>query len=190
MITALFPPCCGSLTASATILPPLGCGPAGQPAPSGWDRHMGSITCSSAGPRSGQVEGRRWGRRRGWGGSYRCYKARGVSCFSQSYADQNKISVLDFFRSLNPSGEMMMPVGEFRKAMIQVGGCLVAAGTGCVCVCTVCDRQRHARAFHRASPLAVRSQLVHFLYQDPEGQLNLPPSPPDVILYCMAGCHW
>ncbi|XP_061285540.1 leucine-rich repeat-containing protein 74A isoform X2 [Bos javanicus] len=37
----------------------------------------------------------------------------------QSYADQNKISVLDFFRSLNPSGEMMMPVGEFRKAMIQ-----------------------------------------------------------------------
>ncbi|KAB0344615.1 hypothetical protein FD754_021541 [Muntiacus muntjak] len=37
----------------------------------------------------------------------------------QSYADQNKISILDFFRSLNPSGELMMPVGEFRKAMIQ-----------------------------------------------------------------------
>ncbi|KAJ1078579.1 hypothetical protein K5549_000761 [Capra hircus] len=37
----------------------------------------------------------------------------------QSYADQNKISVLDFFRSLNPSGETMMPVGEFRKAMIR-----------------------------------------------------------------------
>lgn len=74
------------------------------------------------------------GREMGVGGSYRCYKARGVSCFSQSYADQNKISVLDFFRSLNPSGEMMMPVGEFRKAMIQVGGCLVAAGTRCACV--------------------------------------------------------
>uniref|UniRef100_A0A5G2QB35 Leucine rich repeat containing 74A n=1 Tax=Sus scrofa TaxID=9823 RepID=A0A5G2QB35_PIG len=37
----------------------------------------------------------------------------------QSYAEQQKISVLDFFRSLNPSGEMRMPVGEFRKAMIQ-----------------------------------------------------------------------
>ncbi|XP_065727719.1 leucine-rich repeat-containing protein 74A [Phocoena phocoena] len=37
----------------------------------------------------------------------------------QSYADQHKISVLDFFRSLNPSGKMTMPVGEFRKAMIQ-----------------------------------------------------------------------
>ncbi|XP_057588619.1 leucine-rich repeat-containing protein 74A [Hippopotamus amphibius kiboko] len=37
----------------------------------------------------------------------------------QSYADQHKISVLDFFRSLNPSGETKMPVGEFRKAMIQ-----------------------------------------------------------------------
>ncbi|XP_059952019.1 leucine-rich repeat-containing protein 74A [Mesoplodon densirostris] len=37
----------------------------------------------------------------------------------QSYADQHKISVLDFFRSLNPSGETTMPVGEFRKAMIQ-----------------------------------------------------------------------
>uniref|UniRef100_A0A8C3YTX6 Leucine rich repeat containing 74A n=1 Tax=Catagonus wagneri TaxID=51154 RepID=A0A8C3YTX6_9CETA len=37
----------------------------------------------------------------------------------QSYADQQKIPVLDFFRSLNPSGEMRMPVGEFRRAMVQ-----------------------------------------------------------------------
>ncbi|XP_030687399.1 leucine-rich repeat-containing protein 74A [Globicephala melas] len=37
----------------------------------------------------------------------------------QSYADQHKISVLDFFRSLNPRGGTTMPVGEFRKAMIQ-----------------------------------------------------------------------
>ncbi|XP_064342443.1 leucine-rich repeat-containing protein 74A [Camelus dromedarius] len=37
----------------------------------------------------------------------------------QSYADQHKISILDFFRSLNPSGETMMSVGAFRKAMIQ-----------------------------------------------------------------------
>uniref|UniRef100_A0A8D2DPI7 Leucine rich repeat containing 74A n=1 Tax=Sciurus vulgaris TaxID=55149 RepID=A0A8D2DPI7_SCIVU len=37
----------------------------------------------------------------------------------QSYADQNKIPVVDFFRSLNPSGTMKMPVGEFRKVMVQ-----------------------------------------------------------------------
>nr|XP_058912640.1 leucine-rich repeat-containing protein 74A [Kogia breviceps] len=37
----------------------------------------------------------------------------------QSYADQHKISVLDFFTSLNPSGGPTMPVGEFRKAMLQ-----------------------------------------------------------------------
>lgn len=43
----------------------------------------------------------------------------GVS-FPQSYADQNKIKVLDFFKSLTPTGMMKMPVGEFWKAMIQV----------------------------------------------------------------------
>ncbi|XP_047593345.1 leucine-rich repeat-containing protein 74A isoform X2 [Lutra lutra] len=37
----------------------------------------------------------------------------------QSYADQHKITVLDFFKSLNPKGMMTMPVGDFRKAMIQ-----------------------------------------------------------------------
>ncbi|XP_044247273.3 leucine-rich repeat-containing protein 74A [Ursus arctos] len=37
----------------------------------------------------------------------------------QSYADQHKITVLDFFKSLNPKGTMRMPVGDFRKAMIQ-----------------------------------------------------------------------
>ncbi|XP_006157133.1 leucine-rich repeat-containing protein 74A isoform X1 [Tupaia chinensis] len=37
----------------------------------------------------------------------------------QSYADQQKISVVDFFKSLNPAGTMKMPVGEFRKAMLQ-----------------------------------------------------------------------
>ncbi|XP_037690956.1 leucine-rich repeat-containing protein 74A [Choloepus didactylus] len=37
----------------------------------------------------------------------------------QNYVDQRKITVLDFFQSLNPDGTMMMPVGEFRKAMIQ-----------------------------------------------------------------------
>ncbi|XP_014639933.1 PREDICTED: leucine-rich repeat-containing protein 74A [Ceratotherium simum simum] len=37
----------------------------------------------------------------------------------QSYADQHKITVMDFFKSLNPTGMMTMPVGEFRKAMIQ-----------------------------------------------------------------------
>lgn len=37
----------------------------------------------------------------------------------QSYADQNKIKVLDFFKSLTPTGMMKMPVSEFFKAMIQ-----------------------------------------------------------------------
>ncbi|XP_027274395.1 leucine-rich repeat-containing protein 74A isoform X2 [Cricetulus griseus] len=37
----------------------------------------------------------------------------------QNYADQQKISVLEFFKSLNPSGTMTMPVGDFRKALIQ-----------------------------------------------------------------------
>uniref|UniRef100_A0A8C5P2X9 Leucine rich repeat containing 74A n=1 Tax=Jaculus jaculus TaxID=51337 RepID=A0A8C5P2X9_JACJA len=37
----------------------------------------------------------------------------------QIYADQNKISVMDFFKSLTPTGLMTMPVGEFRKAMVQ-----------------------------------------------------------------------
>ncbi|XP_034848904.1 leucine-rich repeat-containing protein 74A [Mirounga leonina] len=37
----------------------------------------------------------------------------------QSYADQHRITVVDFFRSLNPKGLMTMPVGDFRKAMIQ-----------------------------------------------------------------------
>ncbi|XP_027997135.2 leucine-rich repeat-containing protein 74A [Eptesicus fuscus] len=37
----------------------------------------------------------------------------------QSYAEQNNIKVLDFFKSLTPTGTMKMPVGEFWKAMIQ-----------------------------------------------------------------------
>ncbi|XP_058595766.1 leucine-rich repeat-containing protein 74A isoform X4 [Neofelis nebulosa] len=37
----------------------------------------------------------------------------------QSYADQHQITVIDFFKSLNPNGRMMMSVGDFRKAMIQ-----------------------------------------------------------------------
>uniref|UniRef100_A0A8C6GZL4 Leucine rich repeat containing 74A n=1 Tax=Mus spicilegus TaxID=10103 RepID=A0A8C6GZL4_MUSSI len=37
----------------------------------------------------------------------------------QSYTEQKKISVVEFFRSLNPTGLMSMPVGDFRKAMIQ-----------------------------------------------------------------------
>ena len=153
------------------------------------DRQTGSIACGSAGPRSEQV-GVGGGAGDSSGGSYRCYKALGVSCFSQSYADQNKISVLDFFRSLNPSGETMMPVGEFRKAMIRVGGCLVAAGTGCACVhvCVTETRTSISQSF----PLGCEkpADRASLLYRDPEGQLSLPPSPPDVILYCMAGCHW
>nr|KAF6485748.1 leucine rich repeat containing 74A [Rousettus aegyptiacus] len=37
----------------------------------------------------------------------------------QNYADQNKITILDFFKSLNPNGMITMPVGEFRKAMVK-----------------------------------------------------------------------
>uniref|UniRef100_A0A9L0J8F3 Leucine rich repeat containing 74A n=1 Tax=Equus asinus TaxID=9793 RepID=A0A9L0J8F3_EQUAS len=37
----------------------------------------------------------------------------------QSYADQHKITVVDFLKNLNPTGTMRMPVGEFRKAMVQ-----------------------------------------------------------------------
>ena len=103
--------------------------------------HRSIVACGSAGPQTSVWAGR--GGKQGWGtgvgGSwYRYCKAPGVSSFSQSYADQHKISVLDFFRSLNPSGETTMPVGEFRKAMIQVCGFLVDAGTMCaragVCV--------------------------------------------------------
>ncbi|VTJ77269.1 Hypothetical predicted protein [Marmota monax] len=39
---------------------------------------------------------------------------------SWSYADQNKIPVVDFFQRLNPAGTVKMPVGEFRKVMVQV----------------------------------------------------------------------
>ncbi|XP_058148976.1 leucine-rich repeat-containing protein 74A [Dasypus novemcinctus] len=37
----------------------------------------------------------------------------------QSYADQHKITVLDFFQSLNPNGTMRMSVDEFRKVIMQ-----------------------------------------------------------------------
>uniref|UniRef100_A0A2K6SSK3 Leucine rich repeat containing 74A n=1 Tax=Saimiri boliviensis boliviensis TaxID=39432 RepID=A0A2K6SSK3_SAIBB len=37
----------------------------------------------------------------------------------QSYADQHKIAVEDFFKSLNPTGTMRMSVGEFQKVMIE-----------------------------------------------------------------------
>ncbi|XP_049753496.1 leucine-rich repeat-containing protein 74A [Elephas maximus indicus] len=37
----------------------------------------------------------------------------------QSYVEQQKITALDFFKSLSPRGMMKMPVGEFRKAMLQ-----------------------------------------------------------------------
>nr|XP_048305237.1 leucine-rich repeat-containing protein 74A isoform X3 [Myodes glareolus] len=36
-----------------------------------------------------------------------------------NYTDQQKIPAVEFFKSLNPSGSMIMPVGDFRKAMIQ-----------------------------------------------------------------------
>ncbi|KAM6202661.1 leucine-rich repeat-containing protein 74A [Rhynchocyon petersi] len=39
----------------------------------------------------------------------------------QTYVDQQKITALDFFKNLNPAGTMEMPVGAFRKAMIQQG---------------------------------------------------------------------
>ncbi|KAM6171895.1 leucine-rich repeat-containing protein 74A [Erethizon dorsatum] len=37
----------------------------------------------------------------------------------QSYVDQHKIQLVDFFKSLNPTGAMEMPVGEFRRALTQ-----------------------------------------------------------------------
>ncbi|XP_054304061.1 leucine-rich repeat-containing protein 74A isoform X13 [Pongo pygmaeus] len=37
----------------------------------------------------------------------------------QSYADQHKITVVDFFKSLNPTGTMKMSVDEFQKVMIE-----------------------------------------------------------------------
>ncbi|KAM4853868.1 leucine-rich repeat-containing protein 74A isoform 3-T3 [Thomomys bottae] len=37
----------------------------------------------------------------------------------QSYAEQQKITVLEFFKRLNSTGSMTMPVGEFRKALVQ-----------------------------------------------------------------------
>ncbi|XP_039739822.1 leucine-rich repeat-containing protein 74A isoform X2 [Pteropus medius] len=37
----------------------------------------------------------------------------------QNYADQHKITILDFFKSLNPNRMITMPVGEFRKAMLK-----------------------------------------------------------------------
>lgn len=43
-----------------------------------------------------------------------------ASACSQNYTDQQKIPTVEFFKSLNPSGSMIMPVGDFRKAMIQV----------------------------------------------------------------------
>ncbi|XP_064230565.1 leucine-rich repeat-containing protein 74A isoform X2 [Aotus nancymaae] len=37
----------------------------------------------------------------------------------QSYADQHKVTVEDFLKSLNPTGTMRMSVGEFQKVMIE-----------------------------------------------------------------------
>ncbi|XP_006884836.1 PREDICTED: uncharacterized protein C14orf166B homolog [Elephantulus edwardii] len=37
----------------------------------------------------------------------------------KTYVNQQKITVSDFFRSLNPAGTTEMPVGAFRKVMIQ-----------------------------------------------------------------------
>ncbi|XP_054986439.1 leucine-rich repeat-containing protein 74A [Sorex araneus] len=37
----------------------------------------------------------------------------------QKYADQNKISITDFFVRLNPKGTLKMPIGEFRKVLVQ-----------------------------------------------------------------------
>lgn len=37
----------------------------------------------------------------------------------QNYADQHKITVMDFFKSLNPTGTMKMSVDEFQKVMIE-----------------------------------------------------------------------
>lgn len=55
-----------------------------------------------------------------------------MSCLLQSYADQHKIKLVDFFRSLSPARRMEMPVGEFRKALLQVRWVLAAAGSECV----------------------------------------------------------
>ncbi|KAL4691202.1 hypothetical protein H8959_014163 [Pygathrix nigripes] len=46
----------------------------------------------------------------------------------QNYADQHKITVMDFFKSLNPTGTMKMSVDEFQKVMIEVRWVLVATG--------------------------------------------------------------
>ncbi|XP_033622587.1 leucine-rich repeat-containing protein 74A [Fukomys damarensis] len=37
----------------------------------------------------------------------------------QSYVDQHKIPLVAFFKSLNPTGAMEMPVSEFRRALLQ-----------------------------------------------------------------------
>ncbi|XP_021101741.1 leucine-rich repeat-containing protein 74A isoform X5 [Heterocephalus glaber] len=37
----------------------------------------------------------------------------------QSYADQHKIPLVDFFKSLNPTRAMEMPVSEFQRALLQ-----------------------------------------------------------------------
>ncbi|XP_072867290.1 leucine-rich repeat-containing protein 74A isoform X2 [Chlorocebus sabaeus] len=37
----------------------------------------------------------------------------------QNYADQHKITVMDFFKSLNPTGTMKMSVDEFQKVMTE-----------------------------------------------------------------------
>lgn len=118
--------------------------------------------------------------------------APGIFCFSKSYAEQQKISVLDFFRSLNPSGEMRMPVGEFRKAMIQVRGFLVARGTVRVCACVGAgggrgcvletETETQLEPFVELPGLAVG---VHLLYLDPEGPQDLLQSPTEVLL-CIA----
>lgn len=54
--------------------------------------------------------------------------APGLFCFSQNYADQHKITVMDFFKSLNPTRTMKMSVDEFQKVMIEVCWVLVATG--------------------------------------------------------------
>ncbi|XP_037359716.1 leucine-rich repeat-containing protein 74A [Talpa occidentalis] len=36
-----------------------------------------------------------------------------------NYTEQQQMTVMDFFRRLNPTGSMKMTVGEFRKAMVQ-----------------------------------------------------------------------
>nr|XP_017204916.2 leucine-rich repeat-containing protein 74A isoform X2 [Oryctolagus cuniculus] len=51
----------------------------------------------------------------------------------QSYADKNHISILDFFKSLNPTGAMQMTVGEFRKTLLQFLEMTEATGISLVC---------------------------------------------------------